>query len=118
MRYTIPIIAAFSLVLVLFPGCHKENNTPKKGSELEYFTHLEADKDTLLIGESTKIRAIYKGSGISFDWEVTSGNLTGGGPEVQYHVAICDLGLNTITCTAKAEHKSVTHDIQIYVKVQ
>jgi len=118
MRYLITIIAVLSLALVLSPGCHKEDNTPKKGSELEYFTHLEVDKDTLLVGESTKIRAIYKGTGISFDWEVTSGNLTGGGAEVQYHVAICDLGLNTITCTARAEHTSVTHDVQIYVKVQ
>jgi hypothetical protein len=118
MKYIKATLILFCFITLVNAGCNKEEDPVKKGSELISFTELQAGSDTLIIGETTNITAIYEGSGVSFEWEVTSGNLTGGGAQVQYHVAICDVGRNTITCTAKAENTTITRDIQILVKVQ
>jgi hypothetical protein len=97
-------------------GCDKEDDP--SGSDLKSFTELVADKDTLIIGESTTIRAIYEGENITFEWDVTSGNLLGGGDQVEYHVAMCDVGVNTVSCKAIVSDTSITRTINIVVNVQ
>jgi len=104
------------LSLVLFSCDDKDDNN--KDSELVSFTGLVADDDTVLVGESTTIRAIYEGKGVTFEWDATSGNLIGGGDKVDYIVAFCDLGENTITCKATAANTSITKTIQVYVALQ
>lgn len=99
----------------LLAGCNKEEPA---GSDLKSFTGLVADKDTLIIGESTTIRAIYEGEKITFEWDVTSGNLVGGGDKVFYHVAMCDVGVNTVSCKAIASDTTITRTINIVVNVQ
>lgn len=101
------------LLLVLMSCDDKDDNN--KDSGLVSFTGLVADDDTVLVGESTTIRAIYEGTGVTFEWDATSGNLIGGGDKVDYVVAFCDLGENTITCKATAENTSITKTIDIYV---
>jgi len=99
----------------LVGGCDKEDPA---GSDLKSFTGLVADHDTLIIGESTTIRAIYEGQNITFEWDASSGNLLGGGDKVQYHVAMCDVGVNTITCKAIVSDTTITRTINIVVNVQ
>ncbi len=118
MYKSILLFTLSAVFLAFAMACDKDDNDVKQGSSLEYFTHLEADSDTVKIGESTKIRAIYAGKDVTFEWDVTSGNLVGSGEEIEYHVAICDLGLNTITCTAQAQDTSITHSIGIMVVIE
>ena len=101
-------------LFLLFAACDKDDK-PQKDSELKSFTKLEADKDTLAVGESTKIRAVYEGKGVIFAWNASSGNMNGGGDEITYTVAFCDIGDNTITCKATAEDNSITRTIKIHV---
>lgn len=111
------ILAVMPLMFLLIAGCDDKDDTTKD-SELKTFTGLVADNDTLLVGESTTIRAVYEGKGVSFEWEASSGNLIGGGEQVDYLVAFCDLGENVISCKATAENTSITKTINIYVVLQ
>ncbi len=113
MKPVTPLVLIMSFLFVIF-ACDKED-TPEKDSYLISFTKLETEKDSLKPGEVTKIHAIYEGKGVIFSWNASSGNLTGGGEEVNYLVAFCDIGLNTITCKAAAEDSSITRTIQIHV---
>lgn len=107
---TIKIFLFLIPVFLLFTACEKE-----KDSELKSFTCLEADDDTLAVGESTLIRAVYEGKEVEFNWNASSGNIIGGGEEVEYLVAFCDIGENTITCKATAKDNSITRTIKINV---
>ena len=106
-----------SLLFLVAYAC-SEDDTPDNGSELVSFTGLEAGKDSLAIGESTMIKAIYEGKDVKFEWEASSGKLQGGGDEIEYIVAFCDIGINTITCKAIADNNTISRSINITVYVQ
>jgi hypothetical protein len=114
-------ISAFFLITMFyaatFLSCNKDDK-PAPDSELKSFTGLVAVNDSLAVGESTMISAVFEGQGVKFEWEASSGKLQGSGSEVEYIVAFCDIGVNTITCKASAENNSITKSINIVVYVQ
>lgn len=105
------------MIVLIIVGCNKDDE-PDKDSELISFTGLVADMDSLAVGESTLIRAVYEGKGVVFEWEASSGDILGNGDKVEYLVAFCDIGINTITCKASAENTTITKSINIKVYVQ
>jgi len=118
---TKPIILLNTLIVILvaaalfYSGC-KEDDVVMKDSELISFSHLQADNDSLYVGQTTDIKAVYQGKGVVFEWKATAGDILGSGEKIRYIVPMCALGTNTITCTAKAENTSITRSILIYVQ--
>jgi hypothetical protein len=112
------LLLCTSLLLILFKASCDKDDKPDKDSELISFSALIPDKDSIAVGESTMITAMYEGTGVKFEWETSSGKLQGSGHEVEYIVAFCDIGINTITCKASAANKSElkTINIKVYAK--
>ncbi len=108
------ILALAALIAAMALGCDKDNG-PAKDSELRSFSHLEAEMDSMYIGEITQIRAIYDGDNVTFEWEASSGDILGSGHTVEYLAASCTEPEATITCKAIAKNQSKTRSISIYV---
>lgn len=98
----------FSLILL---SCKKENNN----SVLNAFIKLEAENSTIATGQSTGITATVDGTGVSFSWSATAGDIIGSGNQVTYIAPPCTPGSNVITCIASAANKSETKTITITV---
>jgi hypothetical protein len=105
----------FVLCILLLTACKKDDDIAKD-SDLKSFSGLVADKDTLYVGQTTDIRAIYEGKGVSFKWTSSAGDLLGSGEKVTYVAAICALGKNIITCKATAGTTSISRSIYVYVQ--
>lgn len=101
---------------LLYISCNEKDDGAPKDSELISFSHLQTDNDSLYVGQSTEIKAVFQGKGVVFEWKATAGDILGSGEKIRYIVPICALGTNTVTCTAKAENTSITRSISIYVQ--
>jgi PKD repeat protein len=107
----------FSCLLILFlflPGCGgKEEEEPYQPL---VYASLMAEKSTIKVGETTKIKATSTGSNLVYTWSATLGDILGSGPEVTYTASICQIGKNKITCTVSNEkNESVSKTIEIEV---
>lgn len=81
------------------------------------FTSLEAEKDTIESGESTKIIAIASGYKITYNWAATAGDILGRGNQVFYAASPCHAGKNKVTCTVKdGNNASLSKEIFIVVR--
>lgn len=103
------------LSLLLFTACKKDDDIPKD-SDLKSFSRLIAQKDTLYVGQTTEIQAIYEGNGVGFKWTSTAGDLLGSGEKVTYVASICAMGKNTVTCIASSGKTTISRSIYIYVQ--
>ncbi len=113
------------VLLILFTifgwGCDGKNDmfdekNPPIGTYLNEFVSLTAEKDSLRVGESTKVTAIVDGRGlIRYEWQVTRGDILGAGSAITYLSRSCSVGVQTITCKAKLGSVEFTKSIQITV---
>lgn len=108
------IIACLLVIFLLLSGCGgNEEEEPFK--PLAY-SSLVAEKTTIKVGETTKIKATATGSNLVYTWSATLGDILGSGPEVTYTASICQIGKNKITCTVSNEKKqSESKTIEIEV---
>ena len=94
----------FFLILVLIfilYYCEKENNNTGEPDQPLVFTSLVAEKDTVEVGEQTKIVATATGYDIQYQWSASAGDILGSGSEVIYAASPCHIGENTISCVIK-----------------
>lgn len=106
------------LLLFALASCNKDNNEdPEDPSQALFFQSLEAEKDTIESGESTKVYAVASGYKLIYYWSATAGDILGSGNEVVYAASPCHIGKNTITCTIKdGNNASRSKEIFIVVK--
>ncbi|MBN2213633.1 MAG: hypothetical protein JW723_05260 [Bacteroidales bacterium] len=105
------------ILLLFFTSCEKNNNNGDPSQPL-IFSSLDAEKDTILFGETTRITAVASGYKITFNWTASAGDILGpGGAEVIYAAGPCHAGRNKITCTVKdGNDKSEAKEIYIVVE--
>ena len=108
-------IAPYILFLLVFIfACNKkEEIEPMDDFQ---FSALQIEKDTLMAGEETKIKAMATGVELTYLWSATKGDILGFGKEIIYVSSPCHLGSNTITCTVKNESNySETKNVNVFV---
>ena len=91
----------FSLLgLYLMTACEDKQDTGGDPSQPLVFNSLEADKYTLIPGETATIVASASGYQLSYHWSASAGDLvtTGILSEVLYVPSPCHVGENTISC--------------------
>lgn len=113
-RTNIGFVVLISILLI--GSCsRKEVDVLPEGNFV--FSSLILEKDTIKMGESTKIKAIVIGSKPEYHWSASSGQILGSGSEVIFVTACsCDIGKNVVTCTVtsgngQSETKSVTINV-------
>jgi len=98
--------AGYILVLLVFFmsgffSCTNENDDDDdtSGDPLVFDT-LFADRDTVIIGDSTIVTAIATGDGLEYYWSKTQENsmIIGNGYWVLYIAQPCSAGVDIITC--------------------
>lgn len=110
------------LILITIPLIWSCDQLEENGSELpsEPFVYysLISEKDSIRVGETTKIKANAKGGDqLIFYWSTTGGTILGSGAEVLYTVSPCEIGKNKVSCEinyAKLQSETKTIDIVAY----
>lgn len=82
------------------------------------FTDLYAEEDTVFVADTTTITAVAAGTGLSYIWSASKGDIDGFGSVVKYLAPPCQPGDFVISCTVKdnANNKK-TRSISIHVKL-
>jgi hypothetical protein len=107
-----------SILLFLMVSCTKDENGGSENPDQPlFFVSLEAEKDTIESGGSTKISAVASGYKLTFYWSATAGDILGSGSEVIYTASPCHIGKNTITCTVR-DGKNVSQSKEIFIVVK
>jgi hypothetical protein len=110
----------FSLLgLYLMTACEDKQDTGGDPSQPLVFNSLEADKYTLIPGETATIVASASGYQLSYHWSASAGDLvtTGILSEVLYVPSPCHVGENTISCEVRdGNNNSETRSIIIVVE--
>jgi hypothetical protein len=115
--YLVPFLAGMNLILLLFLSSCENNNDPGDPSQPLIFSSLDAERDTILPGETTKITAVASGYRITYNWSASAGDILNSGAEVIYAASPCQAGRNSITCTVKdGNEQSETKEIFIVVE--
>jgi hypothetical protein len=111
------VLTGFGLaILFSLVSCNKEDHSGDPSIPL-VFSSLQAEKDTIASGESTKITATASGYNITFNWSATAGDILGSGAQVIYAASPCQAGRNMITCMVKdGNDNSDTKEIFIVVE--
>lgn len=112
----------FSSILFFLPSfillfaCKKAENKSTSKDKLFTFNALTSDKDTILKGNVTNLRANVTGSG-TFKWSASAGDLFGSGSVILFGASTCCTGNHSITCTVTDSHdNSESKTISVYVK--
>jgi hypothetical protein len=98
-----------ALAFILIAGlgsCHKKSNAPDPNAKQFTFESLTSDAGTLKQGDLTNIRAKVDGSGITYAWSASAGDLLGSGSYIAFGAATCCTGNHTITCTVSDSHNN------------
>lgn len=115
--YLLPFLAGMHLILLLlFSSCEK-NNDPGDPSQPLIFSSLDAKRDTISPGDTTRITAVASGYKITYNWSASAGDILNSGAEVIYAALPCQTGKNRVTCTVKdGNEQSETKEIYIVVE--
>jgi hypothetical protein len=98
-----------ALALILIAGlnsCHKKNSAPDPNAKQFTFESLTSDVSVLKQGDLTNIRAKVDGTGISYSWSASAGDLLGSGNYIAFGAGSCCTGNHTITCTVSDSHNN------------
>ena len=115
--YLLPVLAGINLIILFFLTSCEKNNDHGDPSQPLIFSSLNAEKDTILPGETTRIIAVASGYKIVYNWTASAGDILGSGAEVIYAASPCQAGRNKITCTVKdGNEQSETKEIFIVVE--
>jgi hypothetical protein len=105
-------------LLLLMSSCtKKENGGSEDPGQPLFFQSLEAERDTIESGESTKLVAVASGYLLNYYWSATAGDILGSGNEVVYTASPCNIGKNTITCTVRDGHNA-SDSKEIFIVVE
>jgi len=110
----------FILTIVTFVGFNFGSCKKKDGNNPDaiQFTDLFAEHDTLFVADTTTITAIATGSGLSYIWSASKGDIDGFGSEIKYLAPPCQPGDFVISCTVKDDDdNNKTKTISIHVKL-
>lgn len=115
------IFLAFFLFLG-FEACEEKDDEIPEGAHLETFSKLVAERDSVQLGDSTKITAQYEGQNITQEcihWRTNSNapvNHIEGSPHQVYFWADPCVGVaeSKIYCEIKAQNKRIEKSITIY----
>lgn len=109
----------FGLVILtstaLLMNCSKEEE--ELPVEDLVFESLVSAKDTIAPGETTTVTATASGTGLTYYWSATLGDILGSGSEIVYTASPCQTGTNQITCKitdGNNQSKSKTIAIVVY----
>ncbi len=106
-----------TLFLLLFSCSKDESGDQGDPNQPLIFASLEAERDTIASGESTKVSAKASGYRITYNWAASAGDILGTGSVVVYAVSPCQVGKNKITCTVRdGNNASLTKEIFIVVE--
>jgi hypothetical protein len=98
---------------MIFTFCDKEES---KSSILNEYISLEAEKDSLMPNETTTITATAEGENLNYLWFSNGGVfIKNNGSSVIFSAPDCSSGNKEISCTVKADNKSETKKVYIYV---
>ena len=95
MVYLLFLIAPF------FVTCEEETEEKKDTGLALEFQSLLADKDTLVSGETTVIKATASGYKLTYYWSASSGAILGSGAQVTFASSSCGCGGSRVTCQVK-----------------
>jgi len=110
------IILILSLLLLNF--CAKDENEDSGDPDQPLvFSSLEAERDTIESGESTKISAVASGYKIGYYWAATAGDILGSDSVVVYAASPCHIGKNKIICTVR-DGKNASKSKEIFIVVK
>ncbi|HWY11567.1 MAG TPA: hypothetical protein VN026_09585 [Bacteroidia bacterium] len=111
------LLLLFVLLLVITGlSCKKKQTDSNSNGKLFTFNSLTKDKDTILQGNVTNIRANITGTG-TFAWSSNAGDIFGSGSVVLFGASTCCVGGHTITCiVTDKNHNSETKSISVFVK--
>jgi hypothetical protein len=117
MKTKIKILFFFAGLMACIIACEKDENNGNGSDEKLVFDSLQAEKDTITPGETTKITATARGYKLEYHWSASAGDILGRGHEVIYTSSPCHAGTNEISCRVKDGHgESQTKTIQIVVR--
>jgi len=91
----------FKLILLIgmsvsLINCEKK---PEEGKDTPLvFSDIQARRQMILAGDTTRIWATASGYQITYHWSVEKGDLLGSGSEVTYLATPCTVGDNTVVC--------------------
>lgn len=107
-------------ILILF-SCSKEDEDYHPDSHLETFTGIEANHDTLRMGDSTTLQAIAEGSKLTYQWSTNSNapliSIEDKPEKIIFYADPCvGEGSNTVFCTIKAKNRQERKDIELIVR--
>jgi hypothetical protein len=95
MTYLLFLIAPF------FVTCEEETEEKRDIGLTLDFISLIADKDTLVSGETTGVKATATGYELSYYWSASSGVIHGSGSQVTFEAVAGNCGGSRITCQVK-----------------
>jgi len=106
------------LLLIAVASCNKDDNGGSGDPDQPFvFSSLNAEKDTIESGQSTKVFAVATGYRLNYYWSASAGDILGSGNEVVYTASPCNAGKNKITCTVRdGNNASRSKEIFIVVK--
>jgi len=112
------------IMALIFTSCNEKptevNSSIYGENEIEgefEFKSLDSDKFEISVGGSTQISAKVIGTGISYKWNASAGDIIGAGSKVVYTAAFCCVGNNVIKCVVSdREGNTETKEIVINVR--
>lgn len=85
-------------------ACETEIETePETRTKLD-FQSLKADKETLVAGETTGVKATATGYELTYSWSASSGVIHGSGSRVTFESVAGNCGGSRVTCQVKDGH--------------
>lgn len=100
-----------------FVSCDKESVTVNQNKDPLVYQSLKAEKDTVTVGSTVKIKATAYGYNLEYTWYASAGDILGSGAQVNYVAAICKCGSTKITCLVQDGY-GYSGSKSIYIKVE
>jgi len=103
------------VITLSFWNCSKSDDAEPEGELV--FHSLVSEKDTIALGEQTKITATATGTNLEYVWSADAGllNSTDKPYQVLFSAGECELGIRKITCKVSSGSQSETKDVHIVV---
>ena len=118
------IIMACSVLIsvITFASCNKDDDIVELNPDdsCDFYTNLVAVKDSLKVGDSTKVRAITNGNGLTYQWSTNNNapliEIAGTDAEVYFYADPCiGFGESKVYCKVTKESTSLERHVIIMI---